>query len=191
MSGGLVQVFASDSDWRTLTNSLQNTDKKNDRLINRRTDTRTDWRTYKQWLTKTLSHTGGHHSQGRTDSNYRMPNKLTDWQIDWHIHIYITDEPTDGTGLNGTNWSNLETWSRFNSLHSLILDPNAMEAEAEGHPLRVLESQIPSIVSALHRQLKEKSIKTRQGAFQLLTELILVIPGKKAFRSESKDKTIF
>lgn len=59
----------------------------------------------------------------------------------------------------------------------LILDPNAMEAEAEGHPLRVLESQIPSIVSALHRQLKEKSIKTRQGAFQLLTELILVIPG--------------
>jgi len=60
---------------------------------------------------------------------------------------------------------------------SMILDPNAMEEEAEGHPLRVLESQVPSIVSALHRQLKEKSIKTRQGAFQLLTELILVIPG--------------
>ena len=59
----------------------------------------------------------------------------------------------------------------------MILDPNAMEEEAEGHPVRVLESQIPSIVSALHRQLKEKSIKTRQGAFQLLTELILVIPG--------------
>ena len=59
-----------------------------------------------------------------------------------------------------------------------MLDPNAMEEEAEGHPVRVLESQIPTIISALHRQLKEKSIKTRQGAFQLLTELILVIPGK-------------
>jgi len=60
---------------------------------------------------------------------------------------------------------------------SMMLDPNAMEEEAEGHPVRVLESQIPTIISALHRQLKEKSIKTRQGAFQLLTELILVIPG--------------
>lgn len=60
---------------------------------------------------------------------------------------------------------------------SLTFDPNAMEEEAEGHPVRVLESQIPTIVSSLHKQLKEKSIKTRQGAFQLLTELILVIPG--------------
>ena len=37
-----------------------------------------------------------------------------------------------------------------------------------------------NIVKALHRQMKEKSIKTRQGCFALLTELILVLPGALA-----------
>uniref|UniRef100_A0A0B7AHW9 TATA-binding protein interacting (TIP20) domain-containing protein n=1 Tax=Arion vulgaris TaxID=1028688 RepID=A0A0B7AHW9_9EUPU len=44
-------------------------------------------------------------------------------------------------------------------------------------PLKMLQSQIPDIVKAVHRQLKEKSIKTRQGCFSLLTELVLVLPG--------------
>ena len=35
-------------------------------------------------------------------------------------------------------------------------------------------------MKALHRQMKEKSIKTRQGCFALLTELILVLPGALA-----------
>ena len=35
-------------------------------------------------------------------------------------------------------------------------------------------------MKALHRQMKEKSIKTRQGCFSLLTELILVLPGALA-----------
>ena len=38
-----------------------------------------------------------------------------------------------------------------------------------------LIQQVGNIVKALHRQMKEKSIKTRQGCFSLLTELILVI----------------
>ena len=37
-----------------------------------------------------------------------------------------------------------------------------------------------NIVKAFHRQMKEKSIKTRQGCFALLTELILVLPGALA-----------
>lgn len=41
----------------------------------------------------------------------------------------------------------------------------------------MLQAQIPDIVKAVHRQLKEKSIKTRQGCFSLLTELVLVLPG--------------
>ena len=40
--------------------------------------------------------------------------------------------------------------------------------------------QVGNIVKALHRQMKEKSIKTRQGCFALLTELILVLPGALA-----------
>ncbi|NXY85574.1 CAND1 protein, partial [Alcedo cyanopectus] len=37
--------------------------------------------------------------------------------------------------------------------------------------------QVPKIVKALHKQLKEKSIKSRQGCFSLLTELATVLPG--------------
>ncbi|XP_062441137.1 cullin-associated NEDD8-dissociated protein 1-like isoform X3 [Rhea pennata] len=44
-------------------------------------------------------------------------------------------------------------------------------------PLTMLQNQVPSIVKALHKQLKEKSIKSRQGCFSLLTELANVLPG--------------
>uniref|UniRef100_A0A3Q2QRW9 Uncharacterized protein n=1 Tax=Fundulus heteroclitus TaxID=8078 RepID=A0A3Q2QRW9_FUNHE len=37
--------------------------------------------------------------------------------------------------------------------------------------------QIPVIVKALHKQLKEKSLKSRQGCFCLLTELAHTVPG--------------
>jgi len=57
-------------------------------------------------------------------------------------------------------------------------DPSSMEAE-EG-PVSLLQAQVPNIVKALHRQMKEKSIKTRQGCFSLLTELISVLPGALA-----------
>ncbi|KAF1503523.1 Cullin-associated NEDD8-dissociated protein 1, partial [Megadyptes antipodes antipodes] len=44
-------------------------------------------------------------------------------------------------------------------------------------PLAMLQKQVPNIVKALHKQLKEKSIKSRQGCFSLLTELANVLPG--------------
>ncbi|OXB81577.1 UNVERIFIED_CONTAM: hypothetical protein H355_008425 [Colinus virginianus] len=43
--------------------------------------------------------------------------------------------------------------------------------------LTMLQNQVPSIVKALHKQLKDKSIKSRQGCFSLLTELANVLPG--------------
>ena len=64
------------------------------------------------------------------------------------------------------------------STSASISDPDRMEAE-EG-PVSLLQAQVPNIVKALHRQMKEKSIKTRQGCFSLLTELILVLPGSLA-----------
>nr|XP_012948000.3 cullin-associated NEDD8-dissociated protein 1-like isoform X2 [Anas platyrhynchos] len=53
-------------------------------------------------------------------------------------------------------------------------------ADASGKddvPLTMLQNQVPNIVKALHKQLKEKSIKSRQGCFSLLTELANVLPG--------------
>ena len=44
-------------------------------------------------------------------------------------------------------------------------------------PVALLHAQIPDIVKALHRQLKDKSVKTRQGCFGLLTALVTVLPG--------------
>jgi cullin-associated NEDD8-dissociated protein 1 len=40
----------------------------------------------------------------------------------------------------------------------------------------ILQSHVKDIIKSLHRQLREKSIKTRQGAFHLLTELLHVLP---------------
>ncbi|XP_015254133.1 PREDICTED: cullin-associated NEDD8-dissociated protein 1-like [Cyprinodon variegatus] len=41
----------------------------------------------------------------------------------------------------------------------------------------LLKKQIPGIVKSLHKQLKEKSLKSRQGCFCLLTELAHTAPG--------------
>lgn len=41
----------------------------------------------------------------------------------------------------------------------------------------VVEEQVPYIVKSLHKQLREKSIKTRQSCFLLLSELVNVLQG--------------
>uniref|UniRef100_A0A1B6MPH3 Uncharacterized protein n=1 Tax=Graphocephala atropunctata TaxID=36148 RepID=A0A1B6MPH3_9HEMI len=55
------------------------------------------------------------------------------------------------------------------------LDPNCMEQEDA--PLCLLQSQVPTLVKAIHIQMKERSIKTRQDCFALLKELVSVLPG--------------
>lgn len=37
--------------------------------------------------------------------------------------------------------------------------------------------QVPVIVKVLHKQLKDKSVKSRQGCFSVLTELAHAVPG--------------
>lgn len=41
-------------------------------------------------------------------------------------------------------------------------------------------SQVPHLVKAVHKLMKERSVKTRQGCFTILTELISVLPGALA-----------
>ncbi|XP_065063149.1 cullin-associated NEDD8-dissociated protein 1-like [Rhopilema esculentum] len=43
--------------------------------------------------------------------------------------------------------------------------------------IECLSSQVASMIKVIHKQLLEKSIKTRQGCFHLLTELVTVLPG--------------
>ncbi|XP_023667069.1 cullin-associated NEDD8-dissociated protein 2 [Paramormyrops kingsleyae] len=57
------------------------------------------------------------------------------------------------------------------------LQGSPQPGDKEDPALTLLKKQVPTIVKALHRQLKEKSIKSRQGCFSLLTELAGVAPG--------------
>ncbi|XP_044740859.1 cullin-associated NEDD8-dissociated protein 1 isoform X2 [Chrysoperla carnea] len=44
-------------------------------------------------------------------------------------------------------------------------------------PITMLQKQIPDIVKAVHKLMRDKSIKTRQDCFSLLKELVTVLPG--------------
>ncbi|XP_078139725.1 cullin-associated NEDD8-dissociated protein 2 [Centroberyx gerrardi] len=62
--------------------------------------------------------------------------------------------------------------------HSLIAAGSDQGVSREEEPaVAMLKKQVPVIVKALHRQLKEKSVKSRQGGFCLLTELAHTLPG--------------
>ncbi|ROI83697.1 Cullin-associated NEDD8-dissociated protein 1 [Anabarilius grahami] len=58
--------------------------------------------------------------------------------------------------------------------HGATLDTEAKEEPA----VSLLKKQVPTIVKALHRQLKEKSMRSRQGCFSLLTEMANVLPSQ-------------
>uniref|UniRef100_A0A673GB93 Cullin-associated NEDD8-dissociated protein 1-like n=1 Tax=Sinocyclocheilus rhinocerous TaxID=307959 RepID=A0A673GB93_9TELE len=58
--------------------------------------------------------------------------------------------------------------------HGPTLDSGAKEEPA----IYLLKKQVPTIVKALHRQLKEKSMRCRQSCFSLLTEMANVLPGQ-------------
>ncbi|XP_070815240.1 cullin-associated NEDD8-dissociated protein 2 [Chaetodon trifascialis] len=55
--------------------------------------------------------------------------------------------------------------------------PESGPSREEEPAVAMLKKQVPLIVKALHRQLKEKSVKSRQGCFCLLTELAHTVPG--------------
>ncbi|KAL3700206.1 hypothetical protein R1sor_018228 [Riccia sorocarpa] len=45
-----------------------------------------------------------------------------------------------------------------------------------GSPLYMLQQEVPKLVKALNKQLREKSVKTKVGAFSVLKELVIVLP---------------
>eukprot|EP00069_Balaena_mysticetus_P018055 bmy_00406T0 len=57
----------------------------------------------------------------------------------------------------------------------------AMEEPTQsGNNLQMLRGQVPLVIKALQRQLKDRSVRARQGCFSLLTELAGVLPGSLA-----------
>ncbi|KAM4582257.1 cullin-associated NEDD8-dissociated protein 2 [Fundulus diaphanus] len=76
-------------------------------------------------------------------------------------------------------FSTLLRQTRGGSSHQgLITAGSELGTSREEEPaVALLKKQIPVIVKALHKQLKEKSLKSRQGCFCLLTELAHTVPG--------------
>ncbi|XP_065344068.1 cullin-associated NEDD8-dissociated protein 1 isoform X2 [Cloeon dipterum] len=60
-------------------------------------------------------------------------------------------------------------------IQSVAVEPDSMDAE-DG-PVIMLQNQVPTIVKAVHKQMREKSIKTRQDCLTLLREMVIVLPG--------------
>lgn len=57
--------------------------------------------------------------------------------------------------------------------------------------LQILRNQVPDVVRSLDRQLKEKSVKTRQSCFQLLSELVSILPNALADPDQADSKKNF
>ncbi|KAM9859887.1 cullin-associated NEDD8-dissociated protein 2 [Aulostomus maculatus] len=76
-------------------------------------------------------------------------------------------------------FSTLLKQTRVGSSHrGPIVASSDMGVSLEEEPaVSMLKKQVAVIVKALHRQLKEKSLKSRQGCFCLLTELAHAVPG--------------
>ncbi|XP_049622215.1 cullin-associated NEDD8-dissociated protein 2 isoform X2 [Suncus etruscus] len=51
------------------------------------------------------------------------------------------------------------------------------ELAQSGAHLQLLRGQVPLVMKVLHRQLKDRSVRARQGCFSLLSELAEVLPG--------------
>lgn len=61
---------------------------------------------------------------------------------------------------------------------SVVAPHNGFEGlEVEERPVTLLKSQINGIVKAVHKLLRNKNAKTRQGCFLLLSQLVNVLPG--------------
>ncbi|XP_029357989.1 cullin-associated NEDD8-dissociated protein 2 [Echeneis naucrates] len=63
------------------------------------------------------------------------------------------------------------------SHHGLGAGSDPGSSQEEEPAVVMLKKQVPLIVKILHRQLKEKSIKSRLGSFCVLTELSQTVPG--------------
>ncbi|KAF4356554.1 hypothetical protein F8388_006298 [Cannabis sativa] len=54
-------------------------------------------------------------------------------------------------------------------IYMFVLDPDCI-------PRWLLKQEVPKIIKSINRQLREKSIKTKVGAFSVLKELVVVLP---------------
>ena len=97
----------------------------------------------------------------------------------FHAYIALLKQTKPAICSSSINEHRSSTNGYQRKLSTIIHENSSsmMDLDYQSGPGGMLMAQVPQIVKALHRQMKERSVKTRQGCFQLLTELILVAPG--------------
>ncbi|KAH7437479.1 hypothetical protein KP509_05G074400 [Ceratopteris richardii] len=65
----------------------------------------------------------------------------------------------------------------FNAFNDLLRQTgNVTKGSEYSSPLCMLEQEVPKLVRSLNKQLREKAVKTKVGAFSVLKELVTVLP---------------
>eukprot|EP00250_Pteridium_aquilinum_P018481 c24109_g1_i1 orf=324-4016(+) len=65
----------------------------------------------------------------------------------------------------------------FNAFNDLLRQTgNVTKGSDSSSPLHMLEAEVPKLVKSLNKQLREKAVKTKVGAFSVLKELVTVLP---------------
>ena len=78
---------------------------------------------------------------------------------------------------NLTNRADQQGNSRYTGANGSGDRPANDQMNGEESALSLLLAQVPLMIKSMHRLLKERSVKTRQGCFSLLGELITAAPG--------------
>ncbi len=103
-----------------------------------------------------------------------MPKKDTSYTV--YLHIFCTEREENVKADIFTAYRALLSITKPSSASQTAGDDEEV-MEVSDTPVSFLHAQITAIVKSLHRQLKDKSVKTRQGCFSLLTALVTVLPG--------------
>lgn len=65
----------------------------------------------------------------------------------------------------------------FNAFNDLLRQTGSVTKGSDpSSPLLMLEQEVPRLVKSLNKQLREKAVKTKVGAFSVLKELVTVLP---------------
>ncbi|KAM9409522.1 cullin-associated NEDD8-dissociated protein 2 [Pholidichthys leucotaenia] len=76
-----------------------------------------------------------------------------------------------------STFSALIRQTRVGTCHHSVTGGDGAVSREDEPTVTLLKKQIPAIVKSVHKQLKEKSVRSRQGCFSLLAELAHTVPG--------------